>query len=195
MPAPLPSAKFQSLPRLFKGAGPGTYWWNQYRQNGGALPSGISSPRRVGVVSVNDIVLHITAYSSNSPVTSVTTSFAIALRYARVGPAGAASETNPGYVFEIDSFRAPKDIRWFDPIAAVTTKGIVHHHQGDETLVMMLAGGRNLPLRPVPVPGGGAQIPVFTTELKAVVNAVRDAELLVEEIPPACVVGCHQVTV
>ena len=192
---PSPPPRLSSLPRLFKGAGPGTYWCAQHQQNSG-LPQGLSSPRALQAISVHDVVVHITAYSANSPLTSVTASYAVALAYSRVGITGAVSPTNPGFIFEIDLGQAPPNqpVRWFDPVSFVPSQGIVHHHQGDQRLLAGLANRRRS-FPPVPQPGGGTQVPVFTREFQAVVYAARDAELLLDLIPAACIVRTHRITI
>lgn len=189
-----PTTQINKLPRLYKGAGPGTHWWTVYHANGG-LPSGFQSPRPTTVVRINDIVTHITNYSANSPLTSVTTSFAVAMSYAQSGPAGAASATNPGLVFEIDLAQGQSNVRWFDPLAALSSQGVIHQHEGDQEFVSGLLRRPQPSLLPVAVAGGGLQLPVFTREFRAMMFAARDAELLFEAVDPPCIIRAHAVTV
>lgn len=199
MQAPTPTTPFLQLPRLYKGVAPGTYWWTQYRSNANTLPTGIASPRRAALIHVLDVEMHIAAYTRNSPLTSVTTSYAVAHEYARLG---GVSPTNPGYVFEFDVALAPSNFtpQWFDPIDTLSSNAVAHAHQGDQALLSILApppgpGRRSRLLRPVPVAGGGTHPPTHAAAFRALILAARDAELLVVDLPSTCFLTAHTITV
>ena len=163
---------------LYKGAGPGTHW-----HTNNARLTGFSSPQQVAGTP-NYVLSHITAYSQRSPFTSFTTSYAIARRYAASGPLGQATSGNPGFVYTVDlgQLLAAASVKLVDPIEALAV-GLngnwVHAHNADIDLLLDLTRGH----APHATPAGRFGRPhdlQLPPELHALVNAMRDAEVLVE---------------
>jgi hypothetical protein len=177
--------------QLWKGAGPGTYWNRTNAQTKG----GFHCPTVAGP-SAATAVRHITQTSHPSPFTSFTTSFAVAYDYATLGG------TAKGYVYEIDT-SLDRAMLIHDPIqliaSLVTAAAPIHTHDGSLDLIPAIAqpGVHGAVLTAAPrrfghaaaLPGG----PHFTSELRALVLACRDAELLVERVAQNCIVGRHAV--
>lgn len=167
---------------LFKGAGPGTHWHQK-----DARLTGFSSPKHLAG-SANYVLSHITAYSQLSPFTSFTTSYAIARRYACSGPAGQASATNPGYVYTVDLRQLGRAhaVKLLDPVEALA-QGLngnwVHGHNADVDLLLDLVRGRS-PSATTRGRLGVSSNLHLPPELAALVNAIRDAEILVEGVLP-----------
>ncbi len=143
--------------------------------------------------TLNFIISHITAYSQASPFTSFTTSYAIARGYALAGPGGLASQGNPGYVYQVDlqQLATPGIFRVFDPVASVVhgrNGSLVHDHNGDAGLLPLLVAGLASPAPPVQGRFGKTLPLRLAHELQVLVNALRDAEVLVEGSLPSVVV-------
>lgn len=178
---------------LYKGAGPGTHWFVTDPRTGGF----VVAPAPAGP---NAIVRHIVNYSWPSCYTSFSASYAAACEYALSGPAGAASLTNPGYVYEIDvQVALAAGVHFVDPVhmilganPALGVAALPTHHDGGADLIRGIADPLQAailmmsPRRPtnpaVPAgPGSGAVgAPVVQSQLRAVVFALRDAEVLAD---------------
>jgi hypothetical protein len=118
-----------TFPALFKGAAPGTYWHlNDARLSG--FMAAATRPH-----TTNAVLGHITHYSHPSPYLSLSFSFAVARSYALVGPAGPASATNPGYVYEIDLSIVPGCPRPLDTLLEIAKAGHAHEHNGGQDLM------------------------------------------------------------
>lgn len=178
---------------LYKGAGPGTHWFTtDPRAAGGfTVAAGLPGP--------NAVVQHVVNYSWPSCYTSFSASFAAACVYAQSGPAGAASPTNPGYVFQIDVEQAlATGAQFVDPALVILganppvgAAGVVPtHHDGGADLIRgiadplqatILTASPRRPTNPnVPAgPGSGTPgPPAVMPQLRAVIFALRDAEVL-----------------
>jgi hypothetical protein len=174
--------------QLWKGAGPGTHC-----HTNDATRTGFFCPAPTGPTPAA-AVRHITQQSHPSPFVSLSTSYAVAYDYATLGGAGA------GYIYEIDTSADPT-MKLHDPIKLIASLAppFVHEHDGSPELIAALAlPGVNpavlgaAPRRPgnrANLPGG----PLFRNELRALVNAVRDAEVLIERVPAVCIVARHAV--
>lgn len=178
---------------LYKGAGPGTHWFvTDPRTAGGFLVASVPA-------GVNAVVRHIVNYSWPSCYSSFTASFAAACEYARSGPAGAATAANPGYVYEIDAQLAlAAGVQFVDPaqviLAANPALGVAGfvptHHDGGADLIRGIADPlqaailTTAPRRPTnPAVAAGPAVrtggpPVVHPHLRAVIFALRDAEVL-----------------
>jgi hypothetical protein len=142
--------------------------------------------------TLNFLISHITAYSQASPYSSFTTSYAIARGYALTGPGGPASKSQPGYVYLVDLQQLAKaaQVKVVDPVSELIgalNGSLVHNHNGDGGLMAQLALG--LPVSTTSTGRFGKATPLrLSAELQVLINAVRDAELLVEgSLPPAVV--------
>ena len=150
--------------------------------------------------SASAAVLHITAYSVPSPYVSCTASYEVAESYALLGPAGRATQAVPGAVYQIDTAQIPPhDVH--DPLVLISRGQPVrqnalarasYHHDGGQDLVLAIAAPSLFPgvlARPPKGPGGASNPfpPAISAELKALVFALRDAEVLLERVPPTCI--------
>ena len=148
---------------------------------------------------MNAIVNHITAYSHPSPYLSVTSSFAIARRYALLGPVGLAAPSAPGFVYEIDLSAISNPVKLIDPIKHIAShfRGAgAHEHNGDQVLLSEIAMGNHgaNPYAKAHQLGGHLAMPAVNAQLTALVFAIRDAELLVfGAVPHHAVVQRHDV--
>jgi hypothetical protein len=181
----MPRQSALSLPTLYKGAGPGTHW-----HSNDARLSGFTSAAS-SVANRNAVVRHIVAYSHPSPLVSLTSSFAVAREYALSGPAGLATKGAPGFVYEID-LSVVSESSLLDPLFMVVKGGALSHmHSGAQSLILAVA--QNLPFAPCHHAGGKSLPPAVPQELRALVYALRDAEVLAPVVPSACVVNRHNV--
>jgi len=127
---------------------------------------------------------------------SFSTSYAVAWDYALRGITGPASKANPGYVYVLDTSISPLQV--VDPVLEVAqgqkaAKKWSTDHDGGPDLILGIAASSFHPaiLTTNPKRRGAslARAPSITTELNALVFALRDAEILVTGgIPPACIV-------
>jgi hypothetical protein len=107
------------------------------------------------------------------------------------------SQANPAYVWQLD-ISASSGVRLIDPVHAVAEANkdpfadISYHHDGDQDFLSwvtdptMLSGG---PLKLSRVPPGqdGASVSHASKQLRTMVHALRDAEILaVGTIPQSC---------
>ncbi len=168
-------AGMAALPLFYKGAGPGTHWHLNDARLSGFTAAATSIANR------NTVIRHIAAYSHPSPLISVSSSFAVARQYALTGPAGIASGAAPGYVYEIDLTVAKQKV--IDPLFVIVKSSLSHIHTGDQGLIVALS--QALALVPCLHPGGRMLTPSVPPELRALVSALRDGEVLAPVIPSA----------
>lgn len=178
---------------LYKGAGPGTHWFvHDPRTAGGFLVAPVST-------GPSAIVRHIVNYSWPSAYTSFSASYAAACEYALSGPAGTATAANPGFVYEIDVHLAlAAGVRFLDPAQVILGANppvgaaghVPTHHDGGADLIRgvadplqagILTASPRRPTNPA-VPAGPTVRtggpPVVHSELRAVIFALRDSEVL-----------------
>ena len=190
---------------LYKGAGPGTHWWVTDAQTAGGFVVG-HAPR-----NVNGIIRHIVNYSWPSPYSSFSASFAAAAAYAVAGPRGKAPPAEPGWVYEIDVAVAIElGARFVDPAREVLIHNpeigapgtIATFHDGGQDLILGIADPalhRKVLLTPPRQPGPaghthGPGPPIVHNELRAVIFALRDAEILATtDVPAACITARYPV--
>lgn len=177
---------------LYKGAGPGTHWWTTDARTAGGFSCPPGRP-----ASPSAVASHITVGSHPSPYLSFTTSYAVAVEYARSGPGGAATSTSPGYVYVLDTSLASLSL--IDPVHEIAVGHRLvgrwsTEHDGGPDLVLGIAAPS---VHPSVLTGSprrrGASLPrppSVTTELNALIFSLRDAEVLVSgTVPPGCLVG------
>jgi hypothetical protein len=125
-----------------------------------------------------------------------------------VGVTGFATATNPGYVYEVEIDEmpgAPKNVQVIDPVKVIAASlpdpptSIPYQHDGYPGILLgivlprLMARFAHAGL--IGPPGTGPGLPSFTRQLDALVRALRDAELLVENyIPKDCVIDRHDVS-
>lgn len=178
-----------AIPTLYKGAGPGTHWHaTDPRLNGftvGAMAN-----------TANRVIGHITNYSFPSAYLSFSTSYAVARSYALTGPLGVASALAPGYVYEIDLSAVSTVPTLVDPIAIISAGGSragAHGHNGAGALIGEIASGLATPSLAHQC-GGGMLTPAVSSELRALIFAMRDAEVLINgNVIAGAVVNRHSV--
>jgi hypothetical protein len=190
---------------LYKGAGPGTHWWANDAQTAGGFVVG-HAPRNVSA-----IIRHVVSYSWPSPYSSFSASFAAAAAYALSGPRGKATAEQPGWVYEIDVALAQQlGVHFLDPAReilaqnpAIGSPGVIPTlHNGGQDLVLGVADPvlhRRVLVTPPRQPGParhvrGAGPPIVHDELRAVIFALRDAEILATNpVPEACITARYPV--
>jgi hypothetical protein len=190
---------------LYKGAGPGTHWWTSDAQTAGGFVVG-QAPR-----NVNAIIRHIVNYSWPSPYSSFSASFAAAAAYAVAGPQGKATPSQPGWVYEIDVALATElGARFVDPAREILLLNpyigapgtIPTFHDGGQDLILGIADPvvhRKVLVTPPRQPGltghvRGPGTPIVHNELRAVIFALRDAEVLATtDVPAACITARYPI--
>ena len=121
--------------------------------------------------------------------------------YAIIGKGRYASQSDPGYIYEIEINADPKDAKYtrlVDPVKEIAGSlldpptGKYQHDDFPGILLGIVAPRLTVPflragiIRP---PSMAARpLPQFSLELRSLVQALRDAELLaVDYVPKACV--------
>ncbi|WP_348751651.1 hypothetical protein [uncultured Aquincola sp.] len=176
---------------LYKGAGPGSHWHVHDARLTGFSPSATAPPTPAGVVR------HIAQGSLVSPYISFTTSFAVARQYALVGVGGVASSASPGYVYEVDVSQMGVPFTFVNPLErliAGSNGRYCHEHNGTGALLAEIAAGM-LSWSAAMQSGMQYVTPTVTPELRALVFAVRDAEVLSDRsVPAAAIFRRHNVS-
>jgi len=182
---------------FYKGAGIGTHWH-------------VHDSRRVGFTARSPatypetkvLIEHIATGTDNSPYISLTRSYAVAWDYAMNGTEIPTS-TNPGYVYEIEiDIPLPSDLRILDPIKEVAlslpmadseSEYPFYQHNGLTNFLLGVVSPSDMLHfqigRELQPPGPGVPCaPNLTSQLEALVKALRDAEILAcGHIPAHCV--------
>lgn len=186
---------------FYKGAGIGTHWH-------------INDSREVGFTAISPttrhtieaLVTHIAKGTANSPYISLTRSYAVAWDYAMNGGTEIPTSINPGYVYEIEiNISLLSQLKLFDPIKEVAIDLPVpidvnseeeisfYQHNGLPNFLLGVVNPRDMSdfqvgRQPQP-PGPGVPCPPnLTPQLEALVNALRDAEILAYgHIPAHCI--------
>ena len=167
----------------FKGVGIGTYLHTK-----DLFKHGIT-PKEQRACEVHDVVGHI-AKCADTPLISLTRSFGVARDYASNYALYPPTAKNPGMVYEI-VIPHPAPVTIIDPVQAIASMQqsllsfAKYHHDGDQSVVEYLLDPLRRatgpfpmsPQRPPAVTSLPARVPL---ELKAIVYALRDAEILVE---------------
>lgn len=183
---------------FYKGAGPGTHWWmNDPR----AAPTGSGSGFTCAAwpMTIDAIVRHITAYSHPSPFLSFSQSFAVAREYALVGPAGKASASAPGYVYEVELDLDDPAFVHYHPVKEIGGQShqLRHLHDGGSDLILAIAAPSQFRSVLMSVPPRVSHTnqypPVITQELRALIFSLRDAELLTHAVSAVCIRNRHSV--
>lgn len=185
---------------FYRGAGIGTYWHEKDPRLSGFTPH---SP---GIEPSDDRLMnHITNLTVTSPYVSLTRSYGIALGYAQLGT-GKPTRANPAYVWEIElSDPLPESLKLVDPVQEIAVslpspeQRLTYHHDGEGHVLLGLVDPRveELLLEPVPAPPGTLgtpKAPNLSLELRTLIRALRDAEILaIGTIPASRVRARHEV--
>lgn len=186
---------------FYKGAGVGTHWHiNDSREVGFEAWSPTTKP------TIEALIVHIATSTVNSPYISLTRSYAVAWDYAVRGGTDIRTLDRRGCVYEIEvDIPLPSGLKLFDPVKEVAmglptpidvdSEGEYpfYQHNGLPTFLLGVVSPGDMShfrigRQPQP-PGPGLPCPPnLTPELEALVNALRDAEILFHRhIPPSCV--------
>lgn len=179
-----------AFPILYKGAGPGTHWHSHDPRSAfGGFTAGLlpSTP--------NAVIRHITNYSFPSAYLSFSTSFAIARGYALDGPAGIATASSPGYVYEIDLSALMSPPSLVDPVHTLSSPvgAFAHNHNGSDKLVAEIAG-KATTFSQAHQCGGSMLSPAVNSSLRALIFAIRDAEVFIgSNVLSGAIINRHNV--
>ncbi len=186
---------------FYKGAGIGTHWHiNDSREVGFEARSPTAMP------TIEAVITHVAKSTANSPYVSLTRSYAVAWNYAVRGGTNIPTLDKPGYVYEIEiDVPLPSGLKLLDPIKEValnlpdpvdiSSEGEYpfYQHNGLPTFLLGVVIPEDMShfrigRQPQP-PGPGLPCPPnLTPQLEALVNALRDAEILFHgDIPAYCV--------
>jgi hypothetical protein len=188
---------------FYKGAGVGTHWHvNDSRQIGFTARSPQTTP------TTDTLIEHIATSTANSPYISLTRSYAVAWHYAMWGGTTGIIPTrnNSSYVYEVEiDSSLSTDLKLFDPIKEVAIslqdpadvdvqkEFSFYQHNGLPNFILGVVDPQNMldfqvGRRPQPPGPGEPCLPNLTPQLGALVNTLRDAEILVHgHIPQSCV--------
>ena len=186
---------------FYKGAGFGTHWY-------------VHDSRRVGFTArvpetaptTAALIAHITTGTINSPYISLTRSYAVAWDYAISGGTDIPTSDKLSYVYEIEiDIPLPSGLKLLDPVKEValnlptpidadSEEGyLFYQHNGLPTFLLGVVNPGSMShfqvgRQPQP-PGPGVLCPPnLTPQLEALVNTLRDAEILLHgHIPSSCV--------
>ena len=188
------------MPIYFKGVGPGTYW------AANSPSSGFTAENPGTGHSDNRLIQHVVYGNTNSPYISMTASYAVAACYASNGPGGIATPTNKGIVYEIEfPDPAPPGVTLIDPVQELINSSpgppntINHHHDGGQDLLKGIIDNATYGHCLIDPPdrlgrNPNTSPPIVTDQLKCLVMALRDTEILaMGVIPRAQIVGQHDV--
>ena len=186
---------------FYKGAGIGTHWHtHDSRRVGFTARSPATHP------DTEALIEHIATGTANSPYISLTRSYAVAWNYAVRGTTNIRTLDKQGYVYEVEiDIPLPSGLELLDPVKEVAmslpnpidvgseAEYPIYQHNGLPTFLLGVVSPRDMSRfqigrQPQP-PGPGVPCPPnLTPQLEALVNALRDAEILFHRhIPPSCV--------
>ena len=186
---------------FYKGAGIGTHWHTRdSRRIGFTARSPATHPETEALID------HIATSTVNSPYISLTRSYAVAWDYAMRGGTSIPTLNNPGYVYEIEiDTPLPSGLKLLDPIKEIALnlpppidadfekEYPFYQHNGLPNFLLGVVSPGDLSHfrigRQSQPPGPGSPCPPnLTPQLEALVNALRDAEILFHgSIPSSCV--------
>jgi len=175
---------------LYKGAGPGSHWCQQDARISGFVAG------KPGATSLGDLVQHIAhGVSHASAYISFSSSYDVAWTYACSGPRGEATRTNHGFVYVVDTEKAPPGSPFVYPAQELSGRPEDLTHDGSPNLALGILEPFRYRyfLQTPPLRRGNPpthQPPSFKQELKALFFALRDSEVLVHNrLDKACIVG------
>lgn len=183
------------MPFFYRGAPVGSYWHGKDARLQGFTPQ---SPHILS--TVNRMVQHIAQGTAASPFVSLTRSYAVAWAYAVLFSRTPATAVNPAYVYEVEiNDPAPPGLSLLDPVNEISTalsdplNGCPYHHDGLPQFLLGVVDPSRMrhhlrQLPPCPPLAGAAtrsHPASLSDELKTLVNALRDAELLALGTIPA----------
>lgn len=186
---------------FYKGAGVGTHWHiNDSREVGFEAISPTTRP------TIEALITHVAKSTANSPYISLTRSYAVAWNYAVRGGTDIRTLDKRGCVYEIEiDMPLPSGLELLDPVKEVAmslpnpidvdSEGDYpfYQHNGLPNFLLGVVSPEDMShfrigRQPQP-PGPGLPCPPnLTPQLEALVNALRDAEILFHgSIPSYCI--------
>jgi hypothetical protein len=176
------------MPIFYKGAGVGTYWHTNDARVQGFTPCSATIGQ-----TPDRLMQHIARGNTFSPYISLTRSYGVAWDYAMNGRAR-STQANPGYVYEIEiNDPLPAGMLLLDPIKVVADHAPSplappYQHDGRSDFLLSVID-TSIVATPVLLPAGGAtpRQPNLTIEIETLVRVLRDAEILANIVPRACV--------
>ncbi|MGO9743482.1 MAG: hypothetical protein ACLPN5_18590 [Roseiarcus sp.] len=179
---------------FYKGVGVGTYL---HTHSPDLRSTGIVAAVPQANSHASAVIRHIRWGAARSPYISVTRSYAVALDYARNGGTAQPTRSAPAYVYEIDvPDPLPQGRAVLEPIEIIGSavknplmSPSYHNSGGPELLLGIVDPIRfqsflNTPAATPPGLGPSGRPPNVSDELRALVNALRDAEALVIDALP-----------
>ena len=186
---------------FYKGAGIGTHWHiHDSRQVGFTAWEPEADP------TIEALITHIAIETVNSPYISLTRSYAVAWNYAVRGGSDIRTLDRRGCVYEIEiDIPLPSGLELLDPVREVAMslpnpididseeEYSFYQHNGLPTFLLGVVspsdmGHFQVGRQPQPPGPGVPGPPNLTPQLTALVNALRDAEMLLyKHVPPSCV--------
>ena len=184
-----------AMTTYYRGAGVDTYWHSR-----DARASGFSAQMPGAAGGRQTIINHINnQLTSTSPYISMTRSYEVAEHYARYFGRDHPSPARPAFVYEVEFDPMPAGLQLLDPIIEIAktlnsplAPPPFYQHNGAPDVLLAVVRESVLPniLRtPVRNPGVPAgNLPHISDNLRALVRALRDAEVLAYvAIPQNCV--------
>jgi len=182
------------MPRFYRGAGVGTYWYLNDAQ-----VVGFTARNTQITPSSSVMVDHIAGNTTASPYISLTRSYSVAWSYAVfMGLTTPATRGNPGYVYHIDmDDPVPPGLQLLDPIVEIGSQlptplsPIPYQHDGLPDFLLGVANPKLMGpyLRAlIKQPPGSTNTPRsanLTPQFETIVHTLRDAELLATGFIPS----------
>lgn len=175
------------MPLFWRGAPIGSYWHiTDARLSGFTAHSPGITP------SIDRMIQHISQGTAISPFISLSRSYAVAWSYAVILSGTKASVSQPAYVYEVElSNPLPRGLELVDPINDISTdrsdplRGCPYHHNGLPSFLLGVVDSamkNHLYVNPPCPPVGGSTVssdfPTVSEELRTLVRALRDSEIL-----------------
>jgi hypothetical protein len=185
---------------FYRGAGVGTWWHKNDPRHSGFTPQASGMPP-----GLDRLMAHISHGTKDSPYVSLTRSYGVARSYALKAGHIPPTPTSPALVWEIElTDPLPAGLTLYDPVQVVAaevptpTSGNPYQHDGAQNTLIALIDTSQASLlkEPCPMPRGcnpPHPLPHISTHIRAIVFALRDAELLaLGTIPRHCIRARHE---
>ena len=172
---------------LYKGVGVGTFHHTSDLRTTGIVAAGPTANAHVAAM-----VDHIHNNVLTSPFISTSRSAPVAVDYALNGGSVSARPTkaNPAHVYRIDlPGKLPGNVKIFDPVQYISDhhknpliNPSYHHNGAPDFLLALVDPVRHAAIGtaiPASLPGSKGSAPKSSDVLVAIVNALRDAEIMI----------------
>jgi hypothetical protein len=184
---------------FYRGAGVGTYWHTKDPRLSGLIPTTLGIPN-----TPDRVIQHVFNGLTHSPYVSLSLSYPVALNYALEMGTIWPTVHDPAYVWEVE-INASHGVALVDPVKEIAAGAPnpldpnPYQHNGDQNVLLgvmwhVLAPILHLPVAMPPTAVTGAHTINISPHLRALIHALRDAEILaVGTVPAACIVMRHDV--